>query len=340
MGRPTADLREIVDAVKIQAADRFSVSGYTFDVPTDEDSVIPMRSLLASTLYQRLYCRPSRGFVSFAGETRATRVFVDDLSRANCGTGTWEPRWVVRAVEDDGTLMVHNKSNDLTLWAQPQQFRPLGDSIRVGGVGRLRVGKELRGMLPGYYTVLGDADQPFDDVGAGVAIVRFYWHLTAEGSSVWIRELTQRFNGANVPFRAKVQSDPNAYLRADAGVLYVARTDVPEVLVLLSSLHLTVSPHLRSATPMFTKRLARGLAVAEDPGDGRSFGQHRCELVADGLVDAFERGRTAIPDLTEAVAARFAHEGLVITRPWLNAGSRQVYVWPTRRSRAARLSGT
>jgi len=193
-------------------------------------------------------------------------------------------------------------------------------------------------MLPGYYTVLGDTDQSTDEAGSSVDIVRFYWRLTAESAPLWIHDFTRRLNGARVPFHAKVQSDPSAYFRADAGVLYIPRTYLADAMALLPSLHRTVSTHLADPIPMFTKRLARGLAVAEDPGDGQSFGQHRCQLVAEGLVRAFENGKTAFPELTSAVAARFAEEGLVITTPWLNAGSRHRYVWPKRRSQSQRSS--
>jgi hypothetical protein len=336
MARATADLRAIVEAVEIQAAGRFSILGETFEVPSGDGGVSAMAPPLANALYQRMYCRPERGHSGLGGDTRARRVFVDDLSKANCGTGTWEPGWVIEALEDDGTLVVHKQRDDLTLWAQPEQFRSMHGHIGVGSVGRLRLGKELREMLPGYYTILGDADQPTDDAGSPVDIVRFYWHLTGEISPVWISELTRRFNGAGVPFHAKVQSDPSAYFRADAGVLYVARAHLAGAMALLPGLHLAVAMHLRQPTPMFTKRLGRGFAAAEDPGDGRSFGQHRCQLVAEGLMRAFENGKTAFHDLTSAVAARFAEEGLVITRPWLNAGSPQRYVWPTRRSQSQR----
>jgi hypothetical protein len=338
MVRATADLSAIVEAVEIQAADRFSILGETFEVPSANGGLSAMAPSLANMLYQRMYCRPERGRPGFAGDTRARRVFVDELSKANCGTGTWEPGWVIEALEDDGTLVVHKQRDDLTFWAQPEQFRPMHGRIVVGSVGRLRLGKELREMLPGYYTILGDADQPTDDTGAPVDIVRLYWRLTAEISPLWIRELTRRFNNARVPFHAKVQSDPGAYFRADAGVLYVSRADLADVMALVPGLHLAVSTHLADPPPMFTKRLARGLAVAEDPGDGRSFGQHRCQLVAEGLVRAFENGKTALHGLTNAVAARFAEEGLVITRPWLNAGSSQRYVWPRRRSKSQRSS--
>ena len=227
----------------------------------------------------------------------------------------------------------------MTLWAQPEQFRPLEGTVAVGSAGRLRLAKELREMLPGYYTVLGDADQPADGNGSQGSILRFYWHLTAEIAPGWITELTHRFNAARVAFHAKVLSDPGAYLRADAGVLYVALADAAAAMALIPGLHRGVSASLRPTTPMFTKRLARGIAIAEDPGDGRSFGQYRCQLVAEGLVRAFQDGRTAAEDVTAAVAARFAEDGLLITRPWLNRGSRQRYGWPTQRMSTKRPDG-
>jgi len=238
----------------------------------------------------------------------------------------------VRATEDDGTLAVSKRGEDLTLWAPPGQFRPVDGTVAVGSVGRLRLAKELREMLPGYYTALGDADQPEEADGSQPKILRFYWHLTAEIAPDWINELTRRFNTVGVAFHAKVPADPGAYMRADAGVLYVPLADAAAVMALVPGLHRTVSASLRPTTPMFTKRLARGLAVAEDPGDGRSFGQHRCQLVAEGLVHAFQDGRIAFEDVTQAVAVRFAEDGLIITRPWLNSGSRQRYRWPSQRS--------
>jgi HopA1 effector protein family len=328
----TPELQEIVEAVEFHSADSFSVFDEVFEMPPEHGGSISAH--LANALYQRLYCRPQKEQFGRVGDSRASRVFIDELSRANCGSGTWEPGWVVKAVEDNGTLVVHKELYGVTLWAQPSQFRPIRDAIGIGCVGRLRLGKELREMLPGYYTVLGEADQSDDVTSSSVPVVRFYWHLTAEVSRNWIAELTQRFNCAGVAFHAKVQSHPRAYVRADAGVLYVAQTDLSRAMALLPDLHSAVSAGLRRATPMFTKRLGRGLAVAEDPGDGRSFGQHRCRLVAEGLVRGLEAGRTGLDDAASSVVAQFVEAGLSITRPWLNPGSRERYAWPPMRSRS------
>lgn len=313
MPRPRRELKEIVAAVSFHPEGGFSVAGST--VAAAEDGAA---SGLAAVLYHKLYCRPEQGDGGGRGDGRAARVFAEALSQANCGRGTWEPGWIVRSLEADGRLAVHNPRQDLMMWALPGQYRGEGD-VAVGATGRLWVGKEWREMLPGYYMALGDADE----ADARADLVRFYFHLTPAAAVRWIAELTRRLNAAGVAFRAKALSDPAAYLRADAGVLYVSRQDLGRVMEVLPGLYDAVAPDLRRSVPMFTKRLAPGLAVAEDPGDGRSFGQHRCQLVAEGLVRAFGNGAEA----SAAIAARFSEAGLDVARPWLNAGSRNVFVW-------------
>jgi hypothetical protein len=342
MPSSAAELRQVIGAVTIRSATSFSVGGDTLDLPPgvpgdgfDGGSATLLTARLAEVLYRRLYCRPDRGRAVAPSGHRAVRSFVERLSEANSGRGTWEPGWVVSAVERDGTLVVHKRTDDLTLWARPEQFHVGSGEVGPGAMGRLRLGKELREMLSGYYMVLGDADQDDHDPASPPAVVRFYWHLAADGAELWVRELTGRFNHAAVPFHAKLQSDPTMFLRADSAVLYVAKNDLARVMEILPELHAGVARHLRVSTPIFTKRLARGLAVAEDPGDGRSFGQHRCGLVAEALVRHFEAGRTSARAAVHAVVARFTEVGLDPDRPWLNAGSPDCYAWPSPTKRRA-----
>ena len=329
MARPSKDVLEIVDAVTIQSDTRCTVLGRPIEVDDDAPPGDALHSLLAAELYQRLYCRPSRLPRSTESDYHATRSFVDTLSRANGGHGTWDPGWVVTAIGEGGGLVLHKHADDLSLWAAPGQFRAAGGTVGVGSVGRLALGKELREMLPGFYTVLGDADMPGTSPESG-AIVRLYWHLRAEAASKWIQNVSQSLNEAGIPFRAKVLNSPSAYSRADAGVLYITASDYGAVTSPLAAVYRSIADDLRPATPMFTKQLVPGLAVAEDPGDGSSFGQHRCGLVADGLLSAHEEGRTARSDVADAIALRFAEEGLRLGQAWLSHGSRRRYTWPTR----------
>lgn len=323
MPRAGAEIREMVEAVDIRSAGNFFVGSERFEAPAEKAGTSELVIQLTNALYQRKYCRPLEGSFQMAQDARAVRVFVEQLSHANRGTGTWESDCVIEKIEADGTRVVRRRRDDLLLWARPQQFRPTIGESTVGSAGRLWVGKESREMFPGYYAMFGDTERD-----NGARIVRFYWHLTAQGAQLWTRELTERFNAAGVSFHAKVISDPAAFLRADAGVLYVEQRHVPDAMALLPRLHSAVAVHLRHPTPMFTKRLARGLSVAEDPGDGRSFGQHRCHLVSEGLVRAFTAGDFGSERVMTAVEHRFAEDGLTVKRPWLNAGSANAYHWP------------
>ena len=48
-----------------------------------------------------------------------------------------------------------------------------------------------------------------------------------------------------------------------------------------------------SPTPVFTKRIAPGIAIAEEPRTGDSFGQSRCEILADALIRSEDEASTS-----------------------------------------------
>jgi type III HopA1-like effector protein len=51
---------------------------------------------------------------------------------------------------------------------------------------------------------------------------------------------------------------------------------------------------LRREVPLFTKPVAAGLGMAEDPANGMSFGQHRCHLIALAAWISFTRGESTL----------------------------------------------
>lgn len=323
MRRPPAELRRIADAVAIGAGARMVVAGEAIDLARPPGDA---RASLSGLLYRRLYCRPHAGVRARAPDSRAVRIFIERLSEANGGRGCWEPGWSVQTIEPDGALVVRRAGEELAIWASPESFRPAVENVAVGTVGRLRIGNELREMLPGFYMALGDADAAGE--GADGPLARFYWHFTADAAPDWIAALTRRLNDRAVPFRAKVLSDPGSYVRADAGVLYIGRAHLPDALAALPEIHRSVARGLRAATPMFTKKLARGLGYADDPGGGQSFGQHRCDLVAEALLGLDADRGTDRRRVATAIAARFADAGLDARSPWLNAGSEDGAKWP------------
>lgn len=75
-----------------------------------------------------------------------------------------------------------------------------------------------------------------------------------------------------------------------------------------------LDPYVRDDTPPLCLPLRRGVAVAEHPGNGMTFGEHRCHLIAL----AIERAGLADhhPEPLRAIAETFAAHGISPAEPY------------------------
>jgi hypothetical protein len=162
------------------------------------------------------------------------------------------------------------------------------------------------------------------DAGTGRQ-VRFYFNVAPAGGPLLLRELSSRFEYGCVPFQAKVPVVPTGYDRTDAGVLYLSDADVAVAANLVAAAYAALGATVRPDVPMFALRLAPGLAFAESPPNGDSFGMHRCDLIAEGLVRAFERGASGIEDRVAIVRERLTEYGLDVERLAFNPSARYPY---------------
>jgi len=140
--------------------------------------------------------------------------------------------------------------------------------------------------------------------------------------------VSNTFNRYQVPFRFKFLNRSEFYGRSDAAVLYTARRHFRIASELLAPLYADLCGGLEADTPLFTKVLAPGLSLAEDPGNGESFGMNRCRLLAEAIVDAFRAGQQTVEARLQATERRFQDAGFTLTAPYLNPGSNDSYLWP------------
>jgi class II lanthipeptide synthase len=278
-----------------------------------------LRERVAERLYASFYCagrampsRPPRTATQPPGPS----PFVDSLSGANSGTGSRESGWTIVRTEADGRLVVHR--HGLDLWARPGEVH--GSDRNPGAEVSVLLPPELLRLSPGFYMALGDEELSVEE-----PIVRHYWHLRSSGAAALVAAVTGAFNEERIPFRFKVLVDPEGYLRCDAGVLYTPRRLLGDVAALLPSLRAEVAAHLRPGAPSLTKPLGEGLAVAEDPAGPDSFGMHRCRLIAEAAVRAFELGLEGSAEQLGEVERCFAEQGLAVDRPYLNGDSADEY---------------
>jgi hypothetical protein len=323
----------------LDAAEVTSPTGYTFqgeardlsawspmpDGPAPPPAVEDEPAWLAALegeLYARFYTRPTAGNGPAPSDFLAQRDHLSALSAANTGRGTWEPGWTIDHLDEDGRVAV--AKDGLTFWVEPSGLRGHSAPPRPGDFCRVLVAKELRSLMPGFYVAIGDGD-PDDPRAAPEPLVRTYWHLRPAAAAPYIAAVTAALNARGVPFRTKVLNDPGAYLRADAGVLYLGRRDFRRIGDAIAQIHRAIAPGLRPEVPRFTKRLAPGLGLAEDPSNGLSFGQHRCRLVARAAWRSFAGGDAGRDARCETLAAEFRAAGLDPARPYLEPRSSDDY---------------
>jgi hypothetical protein len=246
---------------------------------------------LTETLYARHYCRPCA-----AGADRDEASFPERLRAANAVPQRWET-WTIAAADAAGLL----------LGAGGIQRRA-GYGEAAAGAGGFSVGQPVRVAAPreatstGHYAALG---RPLADASGGRQ-VRFYWNLDPPGGAPFLLATTGRLERRRIPFQAKVPLTPAGYGRADGGVLYLNAEDFEAAADLIDEVRRELEPLLRPETPLFTRAIAPGLAFAESPPTGESFGMQRCRLLAEGLVQGFAGGRPA----AEAMLARLVAYGI------------------------------
>lgn len=281
---------------------------------------------LQSQLYSEFYCvgyaqsyRPRDASYPVPGRT----PFVDTLAAANSGRGYWTSGWEVQEGADR-EMIVHKQG--LSLWVRPEECvaNPIGP-LAPGKMVSLRFPKEFLFLSPGFYMALGDEELVIEE---SQTIVRWYWNLTPTGAVRFLQSAIRMLNQAHLPYKLKVLSDPTRFTRCDAVVLYIYKTDYGAVSQCLAQIYPEVAADLEPGIPVFTKLLAPGIGLAEDPGQGDSFGLHRCGLLAEGMICAHEQGKKSLNERLEAVEDCFAEAGIGLDRLFLNPGSTDDYAFP------------
>ncbi len=244
-------------------------------------------------------------------------AFMDTLSAANQSVERWDAWWSVTSIDAHGHVTV--QKNGATRRLVPHEWQPAlpGNApLAVGAFVSVLVRKEHREMQPVFYYVYSQEFMP-----QPASLGRFYLHLQPDGVADWVRGITTAFNKLKVPFMFKCLNHPKLYHRSDSAVLYIEKQRFPIAARLLEDLRKTHGHLLRDAIPMFTKRLAPGLAYAEDPGDSRSFGMFWSEIIAEGIVKAWEKGVSGEAEKTKLIQGHIASNGVALESSHLRPNS-------------------
>ena len=249
--------------------------------------------------------------------------FYNRIHMSNSGQGYFEPGWLI-VQEEDNSLVA--KKGDLKLYIERDRHLQPGERNAVTG-DSVAIKMPKNRVQNGFYVSVGDTRVDLHQNAS--ILVRIYFNLTPEGAVGVMASLTQQLNEQNIAFDFKVLYNPQDYQRHDSGVLYFDKSDYELVHQILQKVYQENQPHFKVEVPLFTLQLAPGLALAEEPDQkfaGReSFGQNRCQIIANGLLEAWYQDKNMSDEKMQSILEQFSILGIDPKHTYLNANSTNIY---------------
>ncbi|WP_017318973.1 T3SS effector HopA1 family protein [Mastigocladopsis repens] len=253
-------------------------------------------------------------------------AFYERLHESNSGEGYFDPGWSVLKQESDDSLVV--TKNGLTLYIERQRhLHPEAQSAAVGDLVAIKLPRNR--VQNGFYMAVGNAGPSRGNPDSHSEIVRIYFNLSSEGAVAVMGSLTRQLNDITLPFTFKALYNPSNYGRYDSAVLYFDKSNYKAVRLVLQTVYAEHQSQFQPEVPLFTKWLAPGLALAEEPNhkfaELESFGMNRCQIVANGLLEAWQQGDDSAKGRMSCILKHFSLLGIELQRPYLNANSEDIY---------------
>jgi hypothetical protein len=155
--------------------------------------------------------------------------------------------------------------------------------------------------------------------GPGRAAAGCFLDLTPGIAPEAFARLITTLDGYGLGFRAELRGDPAASDRVGPAVVTVARPHVTAVARVALRMRERCPLLFGSSVAAFTRPVAPGIGLADEPPDGTGFARHRARLIATGLLAA---GPGAGPvERRTAVRRALTAAGLDLTALHLNPGS-------------------
>ncbi|MGH1395365.1 MAG: T3SS effector HopA1 family protein [Trichormus sp.] len=250
-------------------------------------------------------------------------AFYDRLHENNRGTGYWNYGWQVVRKEIDGSVAVHR--DGLTLYVEPEALQTPAE---VNHFTAIKLPKNL--VQSGFYMAVANAGASRHHQTDNQTLVRVYFNVTPDGAVAVMDGLTTQLNALSLEFTFKALYNPADYRRYDSAVLYFDKNHYEQIQPILKTIYTEHQAYFQEQVPLFTKPIAPGLAIAEEPKhrfmENQSFGTHRCQIVANGLLAAWQEGNHTPTGKMTSILQEFSALNIKLQSPYLNADSEDIYM--------------
>lgn len=300
-----AELGAFFERVTIASPHRVRWDGIERPVPDIEQAV---HELLYATYYTRGPALAARGTWPLTMPPLDPRRSLEPwITRANGSRDRWDSGWRVDARHRDGSASL--RKGERVRVARPGEYVV---DARGAAAARLWAPRGRPSPGPGFSFVFGEEPGDRSD---DASTMRLYFHVPATAAAALVEVVSRGLNHYQVPFRFKILNHPELYPRADAAVLYVARSCFAIVAQILDLAPPGLRQALRPEVPLFSKPHRPGIGIADDTGTHESFGSLRCRLVSEAVVELWQRGLQDPAHRLERTRQRFHEEGLDLDHP-------------------------
>jgi hypothetical protein len=252
--------------------------------------------------------------------------FYKRLHASNRGQGYFDPGWLILRQTPDGLLAV--EKNGLTLHIS-REHHLLSTEKPLNFGERTSIRLPSNQLEQGYYVAVGNAGPV--SASEHNPTVNLYFNLDTEGVIALMANLTVALNAVDIPFTFKAPYSENHHERRDTGILSFAKNQYTVVQSELETIYSTHQKRFCPSVPLCTKRLAPGLALAEQPlrpiTPQESFTMHRFQMIAEGLIRAWRHNVTIPADRQQSILDSFTTYGVHIDFPYLNPNASDCYTF-------------
>lgn len=285
--------------------------------------------MLEGVLYSRFYSGSQPEMAQQLQENwmAETNQFIDTLSQANQSVERFDSGWTVHHIDMQGQITAR-KGNYMRVVYPGEFVNETGFSRKPGEREMIRLfsRKEHRDPSTGFYYVFGN--NPGEDNSSQLA--RLYFNIQPAGATLLVKEISTELNKYNIPFSFKCLNHPAWYMRRDSAVLYIEKRYTGFVFRLITGIYSRLKKYMEDSIPLFSKKLAKGLAFAENPvKSDESFGTHCCKMITQGMLAAYHK---KVPREKWPMEIKYTIEQVHHYPDWeqlyINPGSQFPYTFP------------
>ena len=225
--------------------------------------------------------------------------FYEQLDINNQGQGWFHPSFHIIRQETDGSLIAEFDNGILRI--QREGHLPLAlQSATVNDA--IAILSPSSFINQNRYRATGDGFGGLPPSKTFLYTVLIYLNFSPEAAVTAMKYITTKLNAIKVPFIFEVLHNPLNYRFYNSGVLkffyYEYNPDIYTSFILpaLQAIYRENKSHFREEIPIFTKKIAPGIGLAERPNPEIKFKNlldsegNYCEFVANALLEAHQNG--------------------------------------------------